>query len=146
MASYSEKLKDQRWQRKRLQILESANWRCKSSTCANDVKNPTLHVHHRFYLRGVNPWDYPDFAYVVLCEACHETSQTLMEKAHQALAQNESLLLFVASVLELDDESRCAISHSLLSACSGGNGAHLRLANIIEEFTKTVDWARRTNV
>jgi len=30
-----------------------------------------LHVHHLYYVKGRDPWEYPDFALVPLCDDCH---------------------------------------------------------------------------
>jgi hypothetical protein len=65
---YSKKLKDPRWQKKRLEIFERDNWECQ---CCSDKEHP-LHVHHRRYLPKRDPWDYPDKLLVTLCEDCHE--------------------------------------------------------------------------
>ena len=65
---YFEKLKDPRWQKKRLEIMERDEFKC--SHCGDDEK--TLNVHHKFYRKGANPWDYPDDALMTLCEPCHE--------------------------------------------------------------------------
>lgn len=76
MTSYAEKLKDPRWQRKRLEILNRDEFTCLS--CGD--KQRTLHVHHGCYLRGRDPWDYPSELLFTLCESCHaETTQTLDE-------------------------------------------------------------------
>jgi 5-methylcytosine-specific restriction endonuclease McrA len=64
--TYSEKLKDPRWQKKRLEILQRDNWQC---YYCGDTKT-TLHVHHEMYL-GSNPWDTPDACLTTLCEDCH---------------------------------------------------------------------------
>jgi len=32
----------------------------------------TLHVHHKYYVSGNDPWDYPNTALVTLCEHCHK--------------------------------------------------------------------------
>jgi len=42
MMNYADKLKDPRWQKKRLKIMERANWECES--CGDSEK--TLHIHH----------------------------------------------------------------------------------------------------
>lgn len=34
-------------------------------------KETSLHVHHTYYRKNTEPWDYPDEALVTLCEACH---------------------------------------------------------------------------
>ncbi len=64
--SYTEKLKDPRWQKKRLEILERDNWACKK--CFD--KKTTLHVHHKKY--NGNPWDSDDNDLITLCKNCHE--------------------------------------------------------------------------
>lgn len=65
--SYLEKLKDPRWQRKRLESLDLADWTCE---CCGD-KSSTLHVHHKQYLKGREPWEYENDQLEVLCETCH---------------------------------------------------------------------------
>lgn len=67
MASYSDKLKDPRWQKKRLEILERDNWTCQ---CCNDTKK-TLNVHHMQYKRM--PWSVPNDKLITYCEDCHQS-------------------------------------------------------------------------
>jgi hypothetical protein len=66
--SYYEKLKDPRWQKRRLEALSAADWRCE--LCYDNES--TLHVHHKAYIKGKEPWDYDADQLAVLCEACHE--------------------------------------------------------------------------
>jgi hypothetical protein len=68
--SYFEKLKDPRWQKKRLEILNAADWRCE--LC--HAEDQTLHVHHKTYLKGREPWEYERDQLVALCEECHEST------------------------------------------------------------------------
>lgn len=63
--TYSQKLKDPRWQKRRLHILELRGWKCER--CKDD--KTTLHVHHKKY-RG-QPWEALDHDLEVLCEPCH---------------------------------------------------------------------------
>ena len=65
--NYSEKLKDPRWQKKRLEILERDGWKC----MACGEKDKTLHVHHIFYLKDLDPWDIPDGLLITFCKDCH---------------------------------------------------------------------------
>lgn len=65
--TYAEKLKDPRWQKLRLEVLNRDNFTCIS--CYN--KEKTLHVHHLTYEWGKDPWDYPEFNFLTLCEDCH---------------------------------------------------------------------------
>ncbi len=65
--SYLEKLKDPRWQKKRLEVLEYFGWQC----CICESKEKTLTVHHKQYLKNCEPWEYPNRFLVALCEDCH---------------------------------------------------------------------------
>ncbi len=78
---YGELLKDPRWQKKRLQVLERDNWTCQGC----DKKSDTLNVHHYMYVKGGNPWDSEDADLVTLCEACHST-ETLRANSIDAIA------------------------------------------------------------
>lgn len=71
-SEYSQKLKDPRWQKKRLEIFERDGWNCQ---ICHDSES-TLVVHHRDYLPNTDPWDYPDDLLVTLCENCHEAERT----------------------------------------------------------------------
>ena len=75
MKTYSEKLKDPRWQRKRLEIMERDRFSC--SVCCEDKS--MLSVHHRYYITGRMPWEYPDWALITLCESCHKDRHDLDE-------------------------------------------------------------------
>jgi hypothetical protein len=66
--NYSEKLKDPRWQRKRLEILERDEWMCKK--CFDSES--TLVVHHLKYEQGKEPWECDGKYLITLCESCHD--------------------------------------------------------------------------
>lgn len=69
---YSEKLRDPRWQKKRLEILQRDEWKCQA--CGD--KEAPLHIHHIFYDIGKDPWDYKNRHLITLCEDCHESERT----------------------------------------------------------------------
>lgn len=73
--TYAEKLKDPRWQRKRLEILNRDGWKCRR--CGEKTK--TLHVHHVAYLRGKAPWEHPDTGMLTLCHGCHAIAESTAE-------------------------------------------------------------------
>lgn len=79
---YSDKFKDPRWQKKRLDILNRDEWTCQ---ICFDTEN-TLHVHHRYYLKGKDPWDYDNNVLVTLCEDCHNTEHQDMAVAIETLS------------------------------------------------------------
>ena len=64
---YSEKLKDPRWQRLRLEIFERDGFRCR--LCHHDKH--TLHIHHIEYAAGVEPWNSERTDLLTLCAHCH---------------------------------------------------------------------------
>lgn len=46
-----------------------------------------LVVHHRRYIAGKEPWDYPDGSLVTLCEECHEIERELWQECEGALIE-----------------------------------------------------------
>lgn len=78
--TYSDKLKDPRWQKKRLEILGRDNFSCQS--CLDDKS--TLHVHHKVYMDG-DPWDIPNEYLITLCEDCHQRETENIQDCVSAL-------------------------------------------------------------
>lgn len=70
--TYSEKLRDPRWQKVRLEIMERDNWACQE--CFDTTT--TLNVHHLIYEKGVEPWQYADIYLITLCENCHQKNHS----------------------------------------------------------------------
>jgi hypothetical protein len=62
---YSEKLKNPKWQRKRLEILNRDNFKC----CLCDGEEVELHVHHLKYTN--EPHNAPNKDLETLCKYCH---------------------------------------------------------------------------
>ena len=65
---YIDKLKHPKWQKKRLEVLNRDEFRCQ--LCWDN--NSTLHVHHKYYKKGQEPWAYKLKAFITLCEHCHK--------------------------------------------------------------------------
>ncbi len=68
MSEYWELLRDPRWQRRRLEVLQSANFTC--AHCRDTTSE--LQVHHTHYKKGCKPWEYDGLDLVCLCKPCHE--------------------------------------------------------------------------
>lgn len=64
---YHQLLKDGRWQRKRLEIMQRDGFRCTKCGTTND-----LNVHHLRYITGRKPWEYYDADLITLCGNCHK--------------------------------------------------------------------------
>lgn len=94
MGTYSDLLRDPRWQKARLKKLEAAEWRCEA--CMDG--GSTLHVHHKRYIKGRMPWEYEQALLVVLCESCHEAQHDMQEIQKDLLAR-----LDVDGPMSIDD-------------------------------------------
>lgn len=79
--TYIEKLKDPRWQRKRLEILNRDDFTCQMC----DDKETMLHVHHTYYENGLEPWEYPNESLRTLCSNCHKYETIDLKEASQEL-------------------------------------------------------------
>ncbi len=96
MSAYTEKLKDPRWQKKRLETLEAHGWKC--DFCLKT--NKELHVHHDFY--NGDPWEVPEDALFVLCSLCHNTIHKIGLKEDTPKAHKRLWTLFL-SIKYTDD-------------------------------------------
>ena len=80
--SYYEKLKDPRWQKKRLEILERAEFACEKCFCENE----TLHIHHGYYEKGLDPWEYDPKTLWSVCETCHKEAEKERLEVYKQIA------------------------------------------------------------
>jgi len=83
MPTYSEKLRDPRWSIRRREIIERDKSQCRECS-----RTEELEVHHVIYIRGREPWDYPNELLLCLCRECHFNRQI-----HDELAQIEFALI-----------------------------------------------------
>lgn len=106
MNNYLQLLKDPRWQKKRLQILQRDKFTCQH--CGNTEKQ--LHVHHFRYSNV--PWDdleNEDKYLITLCIDCHEKeteTQKHIKWEVQSLCAwfgSETVLSFLKDYLEISN-------------------------------------------
>jgi hypothetical protein len=45
--------------------------------------NATLNVHHKEYITGRDPWDYPKENFVCCCERCHELREEVVRQSRK---------------------------------------------------------------
>lgn len=74
-SGYKKLLRDPRWQKRRLEVLNAANWKCEDAGCQRN--DSLLEVHHCYYIWGRDPWDYPRDCFIALCGGCHEKRQAI---------------------------------------------------------------------
>ncbi|MBN8693054.1 MAG: hypothetical protein J0L69_07635 [Bacteroidetes bacterium] len=87
-STYSEKLKDERWIKKRNLVRQRAENKCED--CGESSNG--LEIHHCYYLYGYEPWEYPTGSLRCLCKACHKSRDPIEKKLRGQLAhlkQNE---------------------------------------------------------
>jgi hypothetical protein len=71
--NYHQQLRDPRWEKLRLEVLQRDDWRCQEPACAHRHNaRVMLVVHHKQCLPGRDPWDYPAENLITLCEKCHD--------------------------------------------------------------------------
>jgi len=96
MASkYSELLRRPEWQKKRLEVMEAAGWKC--SICGDATT--TFNVHHRVYIKGRKPWEYENNQLDALCEPCHAEMHEVKDR----------LLLVLAAIPPAEMEAAAAL-------------------------------------
>lgn len=103
--TYADKLKDPRWQKKRLDILQRDGFKCRA---CGDV-NLTLHVHHVRYESDCDPWDYESDDLITLCECCHEVWHIIDKHCDWAAA---SLVSQLYNELEYQSFSKFCERHN----------------------------------
>ena len=105
-SSYAEKLKDPRWQRKRLEVMGRDNFTCLDCGSTDNQ----LQVHHCLYEKG-EPWETSNEFLMTLCMDCHKSRGDIESKCKRALA-----LLFRKTTSNKDDESLLNFADSLINA------------------------------
>jgi hypothetical protein len=83
MSTWYEQLKDPRWQRKRLEIMQRDEFCCR--VCGDSES--TLNVHHGYYGKGLAPWEYGDDTLWTLCSSCHEYISDTIHDIHLELGR-----------------------------------------------------------
>ena len=113
---YIQKLKDPRWQKKRLEIMERDDFTCRR---CGDAKT-TLNVHHRRYERGRDPWEYDEKDLITFCEPCHEEAtrvnrhlEVVVERIHACVMTTE-LAQVVAGFAEALMTTSCESSDPIV--------------------------------
>lgn len=82
MTEFWQKYRDPRWQKRRLEKFQHADFTCEHCRAADQ----TLHVHHKIYRRGAAPWEYELQELELLCDACHSEHHEMKSLLQEALA------------------------------------------------------------
>lgn len=101
--TYSEKLQDPRWQKKRLLIMQRDGFKC---TKCGDTKT-TLHVHHKRYTHE-DPWKHLNSDLTTLCANCHKNEHYVIEMREEGILKVSD---FVAKYPEVTKLFTCIENH-----------------------------------
>ncbi|MEM1337294.1 MAG: HNH endonuclease [Bacteroidota bacterium] len=111
--NYSKKLKDPRWQKKRLKILERDNWTCQH---CGDTETE-LQVHHWKY--NGEPWEANDSDLATLCKDCHGSVESLkfLKKVDLQQCQVIKQILLEGSVVFIYMLPKGVLINTQLGSC-----------------------------
>lgn len=120
--TYSEKLKDPRWQRKRLEIFQRDEWKCLGCGTADT----TLHVHHLKY--SGEPWDVENEFLETLCEKCHDVRENgnYIGKQFRELPSSQ-VIQCISAILEICERNEGKFGDALVDIVHEKyGGVHVR--------------------
>ena len=86
---FDNQYKHPKWQKKRLEIFNRDEFKCQ--LCDSEDKN--LHVHHKYYKRGVLIWDYPNTCYITCCYSCHTYLHDVKDMMSVAISRIDPMYL-----------------------------------------------------
>jgi hypothetical protein len=93
---YRRQLERPEWKEKRAEIYERDR-----RTCVDCSKTGVkIHCHHEHYVTGKKPWEYPAYALVTLCAACHEKRHKKLIPKFASHEEAEMWILFA----EIEEE------------------------------------------
>ena len=109
---YADKLRDPRWQKKRLEIFERDGWYC--VYCMYNTS--MLSVHHIFYNKK-DPWDHDNDAMVTVCEECHKMESDFeINRGFNKASIPEKLFHVIQKHLRVGSESMEFLIETLMKA------------------------------
>lgn len=123
--TYYELLKHPKWQEKRLRIMERDGFKCLECG-SNDT---TLNVHHGYYRKGAEPWDYEDETLHTLCEGCHKKAEILRAELYRKigeLRQEGVARLLESEILKQDSDDSLHPQEKRLFMLLVANPKHAR--------------------
>lgn len=105
MSEFWEQYRRPEWQKRRLEVMESAKFLCEECGAADK----TLNVHHKLYVKGRKVWQYERNELCCLCEGCHERFHTLKQELLSLIGKGacgiEFLIGFVRAAASPSDDN-----------------------------------------
>lgn len=88
------------WQRKRLEIFSRRGFKCEK--CGEETKQ--LHLHHNYYEKDKNAWEYPDEAYRVLCSTCHNALHNEGNVSMSITRAEKEIIEYLREIEKIDSD------------------------------------------
>lgn len=129
MIKYSDKLKDPRWQKKRLEVFVRDGWKCRH---CNDA-NSTLAIHHLRYVSGKEPWDCENSELMTLCENCHSLNHEHRQSLETALIDYLRRMCSFDELRQLFDYIEDCLEYILVEAVEHQVQCGIKIQNILDE-------------
>ena len=101
---YSKRLKDPRWQRKRLEVMERDKWTCVDTLESDDP----LQVHHCWYAKG-GPWETPNKYLITVTEDAHNERHKIESDIKKTLG------LILANLSASDEVGLTDLGHAFFT-------------------------------
>jgi len=92
--TYLEQLRDPRWQKRRLEILERDEFQCQN--CGSE--DSELQIHHLAYRQNTAPWDYENNELITLCKDCHSENTKELNEAIEFLRKNSFAIEIISQL------------------------------------------------
>lgn len=158
--SYSDLLRDPRWQRKRLEIMQRDDFTCLE--CGD--RTTTLNVHHTYYAKGRKPWEYENESLRTLCETCHADVSAILSELQRyagALSREdlERVLGFVQATAIKEqwpeEWSRCdertpriplTTDEQAAGVCTAMGISEAELSIVVPDDASSIGWAEYRDV
>jgi hypothetical protein len=138
--TYAQKLRDPRWQKMRLRIMERDGFACRH---CGDTRT-TLNVHHKYYCWGAAPWEYEEHLLLTLCERCHVALEERVREMSVEMAtgrESSTSLVDFAQLLHWDWPPSNEVRRTLGDACRWFT--RLMVQSLFMERTRTqADWQK----
>ena len=117
MAGFSDKFNDQRWRRKRDEILRRADYTCEY--CGDS--GPDVQVHICYHLKEKELWELPDIAYKCYCPSDRQLRQNAeidlrIKLADFTINELDSIIEAMKLLAEIPTEHRSACTERLYLA------------------------------
>lgn len=133
-----EKYKHPKWQEMRLRVMEREEFTCQK--CFS--KTNTLNVHHSYYEKGKDPWEYPEESLYCWCDECHDVHHEWKKKIDSEMSKlsNDDLRVLFGAIKGLQMQEVPVSWHLIMHGLEArGIGMAFGVTQLSVEYAATWD-------